>query len=195
MAGAVDSSEDLSFGEYRLDRVDERLWGPDGVVRLGNKAFQVLLRLAEQQGRLLTKEALFSSVWDGTIVSESALTSVIKELRRALGDDPKNPRFIESVYGRGYRFLPEVTGSAATPPIAAAPAREPAAAASRLGAAYVPSRPPSPSRRGSSRGRSRRSGTRTTPSRAQATARSRSGTRSKAPCWRPWWAVRSRRLR
>jgi len=98
----------LTFGDFTIDRGDERLLGPQGPVRLGNKAFRVLLQLAEQEGRLLTKDALFSSVWDGTIVSESALTSVIKELRRALGDESRTPRYIESIYGRGYRLLPEV---------------------------------------------------------------------------------------
>lgn len=127
MSGPPDPKADLSFGEYRLDRADERLWGPSGPVRLGNKAFRVLLLLAEQQGRLLTKEALFSSVWDGTIVSESALTSVIKELRRALGDESKEPRFIESAYGRGYRFLPEVRCAAADAPREAAAPASPAA--------------------------------------------------------------------
>lgn len=107
----------LRFGEFTIDRADERVIGPQGPVRLGNKAYCVLLRLAEQEGRLLTKDALFASVWDGTIVSESALTSVIKELRRALGDDPRTPRYIESIYGRGYRLLPEVShcGDAAEP--------------------------------------------------------------------------------
>jgi DNA-binding winged helix-turn-helix (wHTH) protein/tetratricopeptide (TPR) repeat protein len=98
----------LTFGDFTIDRGDERLLGPQGPVRLGNKAFRVLVQLAEQEGRLLTKDALFSSVWDGTIVSESALTSVIKELRRALGDESRTPRYIESIYGRGYRLLPEV---------------------------------------------------------------------------------------
>lgn len=101
--------ERLSFGDFTIDRADERLIGPQGPIRLGNKAYRVLLLLAEQEGRLLTKDALFSSVWDGTIVSESALTSVIKELRRALGDESRPPRYIESAYGRGYRLLPEVS--------------------------------------------------------------------------------------
>lgn len=105
MSVGTDLKSDLSFGDFRLDRADERLWGPDGPIKLGNKAYRVLSLLAEHEGRLLTKEALFSSVWDGTIVSESALTSVIKELRRALGDESRTPRFIESVYGRGYRFI------------------------------------------------------------------------------------------
>jgi DNA-binding winged helix-turn-helix (wHTH) protein len=106
----------LSFGDFTIDRRDERLLGPQGPVRLGNKAFRVLLELARLEGRLVTKDALFSSAWDGTIVSESALTSVIKELRRALGDESKTPRYIESIYGRGYRLLPEVTRSAQRPP-------------------------------------------------------------------------------
>ncbi len=96
------------FGDFAVDREDERLIGPDGPVKIGNKAFQVLAQLIDHQGKLLTKDALFSSVWDGTVVSESSLTSVIKELRRALGDDPREPRYIESVYGRGYRLIPAI---------------------------------------------------------------------------------------
>lgn len=79
--------------------------GPDGPVRLGNKAYQVLEALIECEGKLLTKDALFETVWDGMHVSESALTSVIKELRRALRDTPRNSKIIESVYGRGYRLV------------------------------------------------------------------------------------------
>jgi len=90
---------------FSIDKSDERLLGPHGPVRLGNKAFQVLLRLVERRGRLVTKDELMSSVWDGTIVSEFSLTSAIKELRRGLDDDARAPRFIESVYGRGYRLL------------------------------------------------------------------------------------------
>jgi DNA-binding winged helix-turn-helix (wHTH) protein/tetratricopeptide (TPR) repeat protein len=110
MSVATDPERVLVFGDFRLDTADERLWGAHGPVKLGHKAFGVLRMLAEQQGRLITKDALFSSVWDGTIVSESALTSVIKELRRALGDEPRTPHYIESVYGRGYRFIAPVSG-------------------------------------------------------------------------------------
>ena len=135
--GALDH-DCLTFGDFTIDRADERLLGPSGPVRLGNKAFRVLLMLAEQQGRLLTKDALFSSVWDGTIVSESALTSVVKELRRALGDESRPPRYIESVYGRGYRFLPAVSSSA--PPAAASgeTAPVPTASAAKPPLLFVP---------------------------------------------------------
>lgn len=101
--------ERVRFAEFVLDSGDERLIGPAGPVRIGNKAYRVLWALVGLDGRLLTKEELFETVWDGTVVSESALTSVIKELRRALGDDTKTPRFIESVYGRGYRFVAPVS--------------------------------------------------------------------------------------
>jgi DNA-binding winged helix-turn-helix (wHTH) protein len=116
------TSDRLQFGEFTLDRADERLYGPSGPIRIGNKAFRVLQALIEQDGLLLTKEALFTSVWDGTIVSESALTSVIKELRRALGDESKSPRFIESVYGRGYRFIAGANAAAPTSAGRATPA-------------------------------------------------------------------------
>lgn len=99
----------VRFADFVLDSADERLVGPSGPVRIGNKAYRVLWALVGLNGRLLTKEELFETVWDGTVVSESALTSVIKELRRALGDDTKTPRFIESVYGRGYRFIAPVS--------------------------------------------------------------------------------------
>lgn len=99
----------LQFDRFQLDRDDERVIGPDGPVRLGNKAYQVLDALIESDGKLLTKDTLFETVWDGMHVSESALTSVIKELRRALDDTPRNSRVIESVYGRGYRLVAPVT--------------------------------------------------------------------------------------
>lgn len=120
----------LAFGDFVIDRGDERVIGPAGPVKLGNKAYRVLLSLAEHDGRLLTKDALFSSVWDGTIVSESALTSAVKELRRALGDDTRTPKYIESVYGRGYRLIAPVRPVEAGSAAARAEAPPPASPAS-----------------------------------------------------------------
>ena len=107
-AMVAESIADFGFDRYCIDRRDERLIGPHGPIKLGNKAFRVLLQLIERRGRLVTKDELMSSVWDGTIVSEFSLTSAVKELRRALGDDARAPRFIQSVYGRGYRFLSQI---------------------------------------------------------------------------------------
>jgi DNA-binding winged helix-turn-helix (wHTH) protein len=134
---------DLSFGDFTIVRGDERLVGPEGPVKLGRKAYKVLVRLAEQDGQLLTKDALFESVWDGMIVSESALTSVIKELRRALGDTSVDPSYIESVYGRGYRLLPPVTRQEARPPAPrAATSRGSDADSRRMGEAPLLVAPP-----------------------------------------------------
>lgn len=105
----------VKVGDFVVDRVDERLIGTLGPVKLGNKAFRLLNLLIDEGGKLVTKDAIFSSVWDGTFVSESALTSTIKELRRALGDLSKTPSYIESVYGRGYRLIANVGDVGETP--------------------------------------------------------------------------------
>lgn len=99
---------ELIFGDFTIVKADERVIGANGPIKLGRKAYQLLLMLVEQNGQLVTKDRLFATVWDGTIVSESALTSVVKELRRALDDPPTDPRYIESVYGRGYRLVASV---------------------------------------------------------------------------------------
>ena len=111
MQAGADRHASYRFDRFAVDAADERLLGPYGPIKLGNKAFRVLLLLIRKEGKLLTKDELFSSVWDGTTVTESALTSVIKELRRALGDHSRTPRFIESVYGRGYRFVCPVSAA------------------------------------------------------------------------------------
>jgi len=98
----------VAFDRFVVDHRDERVIGPAGPVKLGNKAYRLLVALIDNDGRLLTKDALLSSVWDGTIVTEASLTSAIRELRRALGDESRTPRLIESVYGRGYRFIAPV---------------------------------------------------------------------------------------
>ena len=103
------------FGPFRLDARDERLWrGPD-VVPLRHKTLGVLHALVARAGQLLTKEALIASVWPETAVSETVLTVAIRELRRVLGDQARCPQFIETVHGRGYRFIAPVTVQAPSP--------------------------------------------------------------------------------
>lgn len=95
----------LEAGPYRLDLRDERLWRDGEPVRLGGKSLALLRALMEQPQLLLTKDMLFETVWPGLAVSEAVLTTAMKELRRALGDDARAPTLIETVHGRGYRFL------------------------------------------------------------------------------------------
>src|SRR5262249_8081828 len=94
---------------YRLDRLNERLWRGNRIIPLRAKAFAVLRYLVEHAGQVVTKAALFAALWPGVVVSDGALTFCIVEIRKALEDDARAPRFVETVHGRGYRFLPTVT--------------------------------------------------------------------------------------
>src|SRR5919201_4736032 len=106
----------LSFGPFRLDVRNQQLWRGQEVIRLTNKALAVLCSLVERSGQLVTKDELFAAVWPGVVVSDSALVACIGELRRALGDERRTPQFIETVHGRGYRFIASISTSA--PPVA-----------------------------------------------------------------------------
>lgn len=101
------------FEAFRLDVVDERLWEGDKSIRLGHKALAVLERLVRQPGQLVTKNDLLSKVWPDIAVSESVLTTAMRELRRALGDQARLPHYIETVHGRGYRFIAQVAETSA----------------------------------------------------------------------------------
>src|SRR6266566_2327699 len=95
----------VSFGGYRFDVETGRLWSGAREVRLTPKASAVLKELLMQAGKPVSKEKLFATVWSDTAVSDDALTSCIQELRRALEDDAKQPRFIETRHRRGYQFV------------------------------------------------------------------------------------------
>ena len=95
----------MEKAKYRLDLGDERLWHGDQLVQISNKAFQLLRLLVGNPNRLLTKDHILDAVWGDVCVSEGLIKEYVHDLRQALGDDPKQPQFIETVHGRGYRFL------------------------------------------------------------------------------------------
>ncbi len=99
----------LTFGPYRFAPHTGQLWRGTQAVKLTGKALAVLRSLLERPGQVVTKEELFAAVWPDTVVSDAALTSCIQELRHALHDHARRPRFIETVYRRGFRFLPAIT--------------------------------------------------------------------------------------
>ena len=98
----------VEFDAFRLDRRDERLWCGQEVVPLHPKTFAVLCCLVTQAGQLVTKDALLEAVWPETVVSQSVLQVAIRKLRQVLGDQARTPWFIETVHGRGYRFIAPV---------------------------------------------------------------------------------------
>jgi TolB-like protein/Tfp pilus assembly protein PilF len=95
----------VATANYRLDLGDERLWNGDQPVQISNKAFQLLRLFVDNPNRLLTKDHILEGVWRDVCVSEGLIKEYVHDLRQALGDDPRHPRFIETVHGRGYRFL------------------------------------------------------------------------------------------
>lgn len=97
-----------SFGDVRVDAAAFRVWRGGEVVSLEPKAFEVLLFLVQNRGRVVLKSELLDAVWSGTAVTENALTREIAQLRKALGEDARHARFIETVPTRGYRFIGHV---------------------------------------------------------------------------------------
>lgn len=93
------------MADFKIDLGEERLWHGDRPVQIGNKAFQLLRFFVANPNRLLTKDNILNGVWHDLHVSEGLVKEYVHDLRLALGDNPKRPRFIETVHGRGYRFL------------------------------------------------------------------------------------------
>ncbi|MBX7220971.1 MAG: winged helix-turn-helix domain-containing protein [Blastocatellia bacterium] len=97
------------FGPIEIETEAFRLLKDGTPVAVEPKAFFVLLYFVENPGRLITKNELLDAVWKETAVTENALTRIIAQLRKALGDDAKVARYIETVPTQGYRFVASVT--------------------------------------------------------------------------------------
>jgi len=91
----------IDVDAYRLERASVAL-------QLEPKAFNLLLLLIERPGHVFTKQEIFDRLWPGTVVTDHALTRVVAQLRRVLGDEARDGRYIETVPTRGYRWLPKV---------------------------------------------------------------------------------------
>ena len=106
------------FGPFRVDGDERLLRRGETIVPLTPKAIQTLIALVEARGQLVSKETLMDRLWPGIFVEEANLSNQISLLRKALGDSTADPRYIETVPKRGYRFVASVVDSL---PAAAAP--------------------------------------------------------------------------
>ncbi len=97
------------FEPYRLDAANSRLWRDEAQIVLPPKPFAVLKYLVDNPGRLITHNELLDSLWPETYVQPQVLRTYVLELRKALGDDADNPRFIQTLPKRGYCFVAPVT--------------------------------------------------------------------------------------
>lgn len=104
------------FGEFELDLGRYELRRDGEPVKSEPRVLEVLHYLIERRERVVPKEELLDSIWREVHVSESALTTTIRDVRRALGDSSGEPRWIRTIYGRGFRFVGEVTIDADEPP-------------------------------------------------------------------------------
>jgi len=98
----------LLAGHWCIEPELNRISGPDGDLRVQDKFMQVLVYLAEHPG-VVSRQELMEAVWPDSIVVDEALTRAISELRKALGDDPRHARYIETIPKKGYRLLSSVT--------------------------------------------------------------------------------------
>jgi DNA-binding winged helix-turn-helix (wHTH) protein/TolB-like protein/Flp pilus assembly protein TadD len=99
------------FGRFRLNTGERVLTRDQDLVPLTPKVFDILLALVEHGGRVVQKDELMKRVWPDTFVEEGNLTQNVSVLRKALGESPGGPQFIETVPRRGYRFVATVRGT------------------------------------------------------------------------------------
>jgi Tol biopolymer transport system component/DNA-binding winged helix-turn-helix (wHTH) protein len=111
------------FGDVEFDRTAFRLTRAGRPVHVEPRVLEVLAHLIENRGRLVEKRELLAAVWGDTAVSEGALTRAVAQLRKAIGDDARESRYLETVPTRGYRFLAEVETGANGAAVAARPPR------------------------------------------------------------------------
>src|SRR5437588_12057670 len=97
------------FGRYVLDAQRRALYCEKSLVPLTPKAFDVLVFLAQNPNRLITKDELLNAVWGNTFVEEGNLTQYISHLRKALVDDPEHKGLIVTISRKGYQFTADVT--------------------------------------------------------------------------------------
>ncbi len=103
------------FSPFRLDPLNQCLWRNEERILLAPKVFAILQYLVENAGRLVSQEEIMDGLWKDTFVQPEVLRKYILEIRRALDDPPKNPRFIATLPKRGYQFIAQVSDSATTP--------------------------------------------------------------------------------
>src|SRR5262245_65372953 len=102
------------FGDYALDVQRRVLYHAGQVTRLRRKVFQALTYLLTSRNRAVSKEELCQAVWPQLFVSDAALESTIRAVRRAIGESGRAPALLQTVHGYGYRFVAAVEERTAT---------------------------------------------------------------------------------
>src|SRR5438105_9583123 len=104
----MDSELVYRFENHLLDTSRRELWRGQELLAVEPQVFDLLVFLVRNRDRLVSKEDLITSVWEGRIVSESTLASRINAVRRTIGDNGREQRLIRTAARRGFRFIADV---------------------------------------------------------------------------------------
>lgn len=120
--------ESIKFGgDLELDPISCELRRPGGVLKLERIPGEILLFLLEQRGKLVTREQIVEKIWgkDVFLDTDNSINGAIRKIRQVLKDDPERPRFIQTITGRGYRFIATAAEPVTEAPLQKAIAAEP----------------------------------------------------------------------
>jgi DNA-binding winged helix-turn-helix (wHTH) protein len=124
----------IAFGAFRYDAESRLLYRGDEEVLLPPRVVAVLESLLKRPGKIVPKEDLLASAWEGAFVGEDSLTQAISQLRQVLRDDPQRPTYIQTIPRRGYRLIAAVSEPLRGDGISAEEVGRDAATGARLGA-------------------------------------------------------------
>jgi DNA-binding winged helix-turn-helix (wHTH) protein len=99
----------IQFGEFILDSKQARLSYQGKEVAIEPKLFELLLLFVQQPNSIISRQGILDNLWTGSLVTDNAINKLVANLRKILADDPKNPRYIQTVPKRGYRLVCKVT--------------------------------------------------------------------------------------
>ena len=102
--GKEDSSSTISFGSFTINVNKEKLSSEHGEIPLKSMEFKLLLYLIKNKDRIIAKEELFQKVWEDTFTGDGTLNVHIRRLREKIEDNPNEPRYIKTIWGKGYVF-------------------------------------------------------------------------------------------
>src|SRR5580698_3945560 len=110
MSSSIESKSKMTFGLFEVDLQSGELWKAGKRIKIQSQPFKVLVALLEHPGEVVTREELQLRLWgkDTTVDFDHSLGTAINKIREALGDSADNPRFIETLARRGYRFIAPV---------------------------------------------------------------------------------------
>ena len=94
----------LSFGKYKINPAREKLMGTNGEIKLKAMEYKLLVYLVQNKNRTISKEELFRNVWGDSITGDGTLNVHIRRLREKIEEDPNDPHYIKTVWGKGYVF-------------------------------------------------------------------------------------------